>query len=249
MSWTHPTVYQALVERGGRVKSSSLNRYVTLYDQKNNCAILYAPNSNDFAKKPFHTNDSRPDWRKEVFDRLKGAVEKVSEDRHKGKQNFVQYAVLDWTQFAEAVGITNDAALSKPHAVAGISPVALVGAGFGDPTENKLVENAAVQAVTKDYERDGWLVRSVERDKCGFDLECSKEGEIEHVEVKGVRGTDQSFIITSGEVRQAEMNPNFVLTVVTEALSPSPKLTKHSGAEFGRRFDLSAIQYRAVLKP
>jgi hypothetical protein len=124
---------------------------------------------------------------------------------------------------------------------------AQAGAGFGDPAENKLVEMAAVRAVVKAYEVDGWSVRSVERDKCGFDLECSKNGAVEHVEVKGVRGTALCFIITEGEVEQARWNLKFFLVVVTSALSASPKLTKFSGGEFCRRFDLSAIQYRAAL--
>jgi hypothetical protein len=56
------------------------------------------------------------------------------------------------------------------------------------------------------------------------------------------------FIITAGEVKQARENAKFFLVVVTSALSALPKLTKFSGVEFGRRFELSAVQYRAVLK-
>jgi hypothetical protein len=122
-----------------------------------------------------------------------------------------------------------------------------VGAGFGDPAENKLVESASVRAVVKAYEADRWLVRSVERDRCGFDLECTKDGEVEHVEVKGVRGSGLCFLITAGEVEQARANANFFLLVVTSALTASPTLTKFTGADFCRRFDLSAIQYRAAL--
>jgi hypothetical protein len=122
------------------------------------------------------------------------------------------------------------------------------GAGFGDPAENKLVESAAIRTVRTSYEEDGWLVQSRERDKCGFDLECSKMGALEQVEVKGVRGTGLSFVITAGEIGQARNNSKFFLVVVTEALTESPKLTKFSGVDFCRRFNLSAIQYRAALK-
>jgi hypothetical protein len=123
-----------------------------------------------------------------------------------------------------------------------------VGAGFGDPAENKLVESAAIRAVVRAYEKDGWLVRSVERDKCGFDLECSKSRVVENVEVKGVRGSEPCFIITAREVNQSRTNTKFVLIVVTSALLVSPKLNKYSGPEFCQRFDLSALQYRAALK-
>lgn len=125
---------------------------------------------------------------------------------------------------------------------------AQTGAGFGDSAENKLVELAAVRTVVKTYEGDGWSVRSVERDGCGFDLECTKSGSVENVEVKGVRGDVPCFIITAGEVKQAQTNPAFVLAVVTSALAASPNLIKYSGSEFCQRFDLSAIQYRADLR-
>jgi Domain of unknown function (DUF3883) len=141
---------------------------------------------------------------------------------------------------SESVGVGTIA----DNSVAGLQ----AGAGFGNSAENKLVESAAVRAVVKSYEEDGWSVRSVERDKCGFDLECSKDGEVEQVEVKGVRGGGLCFIITAGEVEQARTNARFFLVVVTAALSPSPKLTKFSGTEFCGRFNLSAIQYRAVLR-
>lgn len=122
------------------------------------------------------------------------------------------------------------------------------GAGFGDPAENRLVESAAVRAVVAHYQECGWTVRSVERDKCGFDLECVKGEIVEQVEVKGVRGTGLCFIITAGEVRQARTNPKFFLVAVTSALSGSPTLTKFSGADFVQRFDLAAVQYRAILR-
>ena len=115
-------------------------------------------------------------------------------------------------------------------------------------TSDPLVESAAVRAVVAHYVAGDWSVRSVERDKCGFDLECAKGGVVEQVEVKGVRGAGLCFMITAGEVKQAQTNPNFILVVVTSALAATPTLTKFSGAEFVRRFDLAAIQYRAALK-
>lgn len=122
------------------------------------------------------------------------------------------------------------------------------GAGFGDPIENKLVESAAIRKVVRHFEDGGWSVRSVERVKCGFDLECQKDRVVKNVEVKGVRSAEPCFIVTAGEVDQARKNPNFVLVVVTSALSASPVVTKYDGEEFCRRFNLSAVQYRAVLR-
>jgi hypothetical protein len=72
---------------------------------------------------------------------------------------------------------------------------------------------------------------------------------MEDVEVKGVRGSQPCFTITAGELDQALNNGRFFLAVVTSALSSSRRSTKYSGAEFCRRFKLSALQYRAVLQP
>jgi hypothetical protein len=123
------------------------------------------------------------------------------------------------------------------------------GAGFGDSAENKRVESAAIQAVVEKYETDGWLVLSVERERCGFDLKCTKGRSVHDVEVKGVRGDEQCFVITAGEVVEARNNPNFYLAVVTSALSSPPTIKVYSGTEFDRKFTLAVIQYRARFLP
>lgn len=122
------------------------------------------------------------------------------------------------------------------------------GAGFGDSAENSAVEAAAVRAVWKWYTDRGWSIRSVERDRCGFDLECTKGGSEERVEVKGVRGAEPCFIITAGEVKRARLDRRFVLMVVTSALSRSSRISRFPGSTFVRQFDLSPVQYRASLR-
>jgi hypothetical protein len=129
-----------------------------------------------------------------------------------------------------------------------LSQTPSVGAGFGHPDKNKLVKEAARDAVKEQYESNGWIVRSVESEKCGYDLECYKDGAIENVEVKGVSGARQSFIITAKEVEQAHANPNFVLVIVTSALSTSRESNRYTGHEFCSRFVLSVVQYRAVIR-
>lgn len=124
----------------------------------------------------------------------------------------------------------------------------LSGAGFGNPEENKEVEKAAIAIVKKKYKLDGWTVKSVERDKCGYDLECHKGETTENIEVKGVRGSEQSFFITAREVQQAQTDPKFVLFLVTSALT-SPVLSRYSGPEFVRCFELKVVQYRAARRP
>lgn len=121
------------------------------------------------------------------------------------------------------------------------------GGGFGDPETNRKVEQAAISFVTDNYEENGWTVKSVEAEKCGYDLFCTK-GKLRHyVEVKGIQGNVPSFIITAGEVGQSQTNRDFVLYVVTSALT-EPKLHKFMGQEFNEQFDLEVISYRASLK-
>lgn len=128
------------------------------------------------------------------------------------------------------------------------SPVSSMGAGFGEPERNLQVEKAAISFVIRRYKKQGWHVKSVEQQKRGFDLICYKGNIEEHVEVKGVSGSICTFIITSNEIRQAKHNSKFILCVVTEALSKTPKLDCFSGKDFLQRFSLEALQYKAVMK-
>jgi len=123
-----------------------------------------------------------------------------------------------------------------------------VGAGFGNLETNRRVERAAIACVAKYYESHGWSVQSVEADRRGFDLLCVKGLLEEHVEVKGIQGEVVSFIITAGEVRQAQNDERFVLCVVTSAISDRPHLSRYEAEDFAQRFDLSPIAFRASLR-
>jgi hypothetical protein len=122
------------------------------------------------------------------------------------------------------------------------------GAGFGNPETNKKVERAAVSFVIEWYESKGWVVTSVEANKCGYDLLCSKDSTKEHVEVKGIQGTKPQFIITANELHQALNNPFFVLCVVTGALSDNRQLNCYRGSDFIKKFNLTPLAYRAALR-
>lgn len=124
----------------------------------------------------------------------------------------------------------------------------LIGAGFGDPDTNTVVESAAVEHVSFWYQDLGWDVQSVEQEKRGYDLICRKDSLEEHVEVKGTSGTGQSFIITAGEVRQAKQDPLFVLCLVTSALSDTRSMFRYPRRELAKKFKLDPIAYKASLK-
>lgn len=119
------------------------------------------------------------------------------------------------------------------------------GAFGGSPEENREVESAAVSHVTREYMQKGWNVKSVEQDKCGYDLLCTKGSIEEHVEVKGIRGPEGSFIITAGEVRSAGRDANHVFCIVTKALD-KPHTLRFTGAEFLGRYELEPLSFRAT---
>jgi len=121
------------------------------------------------------------------------------------------------------------------------------GGGFGTPETNKKVERAAIDHVTEDYVSRGWAVDSVEADKCGYDLHCKKGQREEHVEVKGVQGDVISFIITRGEKRRAQKDTDFVLCVVTSALTQNPKLSRYNPSEIESLFTYEPLAYQATL--
>lgn len=100
------------------------------------------------------------------------------------------------------------------------------GAGFGDPATNKVVDAAAMAAVCDFYERGGWQVEDVSRDRLGWDLTCtSPGGEIARVEVKGLRGDRPIVLLTANEIRSAANDEGWSLAVVTRALS-DPRVTE-----------------------
>jgi hypothetical protein len=122
-----------------------------------------------------------------------------------------------------------------------------IGSGFGNPETNRKVEQVAVSFVKNYYEQNHWSVKSVESEKCGYDLLCTRNSIQEHVEVKGIQGDLVSFIITNGEVKQSQSDETFVLCAVTSALS-NPKLHRFSARDFREKFVLETISYRASLK-
>jgi len=122
------------------------------------------------------------------------------------------------------------------------------GAGFGSAEADRMAEEKAIELVTSFLTSEGWIVRSVESQGCGYDLMCSRDQDVKHVEVKGVSGTEPSFPITHGEVRRAQSDPAFEIHVVTNVLSSRPIHERWSGHEFSMRFELRPIQYLASLR-
>ena len=121
------------------------------------------------------------------------------------------------------------------------------GAGFGTAADNEKVEAAAMKIAERWYQKRGWETADVSKIKehLGYDLHCVRDGREEHVEVKGVSGDREDFLMWFTEKNNADADDDFVVFVVTEALSPRPKSHRYTRAEFVREFDLSPVQFRA----
>lgn len=194
------------------------------------------PNFHEWAKIDNNIVTIKNNAPSSVFEDIKELIIGINEGR-KVKPNDVQ---AEQTLEPEPIPVQ-----SKPFIERQIRNA---GAGFGTAEKNREVEKAAISFVTKQYKSQGWEVQSVEFEKKGYDLICKKEPAEEHVEVKGVRGTERSFIVTSGEVRQARENPRSVVCVVTSALSDKPLLSCYTGQEFIEKFELEELAFRASLR-
>lgn len=129
-------------------------------------------------------------------------------------------------------------------------PLWVDGGGFGSPENNAVVEKKAIALVMKKYRKQGWQVESVEQENCGFDLRCKKYKKILEVEVEGVTGETEAFIITAGEVRRIKARDTryckFELCVVTAVLSGEPRVSTFSRREVLKEFIFDPIQFRVI---
>lgn len=116
-----------------------------------------------------------------------------------------------------------------------------------DPDKRKEVEEAAIEIVTEIYLNRDWHVESVEQDKVGYDLHCIKGSRVNCVEVKGVSGNAEDFILTANELSKAKSDEDFVLIVVTNALL-EPIAKKHSAKQLLAKFEMTPISYRVKPK-
>ena len=88
-----------------------------------------------------------------------------------------------------------------------------------DAEARKLVENTAVNYVTKHYKGIGYTVTSREKENVGWDLDAEKNGICLKLEVKGLAGNTISVRISQNEFKSMVNNKDcYRLCVVTNAL-------------------------------
>ncbi len=107
------------------------------------------------------------------------------------------------------------------------------------------VEKTAIRLIRTWYESRGWKVRSVEADKIGYDLRCTKGGKRRHVEVKGRARSGNVVLMTANEWRRAVEDSRFIIAVVSEIGSRTPSIAQWSGPDFQHSHDIKPILYHA----
>jgi hypothetical protein len=91
-------------------------------------------------------------------------------------------------------------------------------------------------------------VRSRERDKIGYDLECHRNGEERHIEVKGISGSELQFILTANEYKQSKNDPKFWLVAVTAAGTKDAAIHSFGPDNLVQQFQLRPLSYMAVYR-
>lgn len=120
-------------------------------------------------------------------------------------------------------------------------------AGQGYINDPLAVEKVGMDQVTAYFEdqTSGWTVVHVDREKCGWDITATRGAERWCVEVKATSGGAPTVFVTANELDKAETNEDWIMAVVTHALTPSPALDWYASA------DVSAaarpVVYRARL--
>jgi Domain of unknown function (DUF3883) len=115
-------------------------------------------------------------------------------------------------------------------------------------TFRKRVEQAAIEEVTRLYESERWTVESVELKKIGWDLTCRKGKLEEHVEVKGLSGDSLNFVMTRNEYEKAQNDSQYLIYVITKALSRDKEYYRLSWKDLENYFNVFATQYRVISK-
>ena len=106
MSRAHAALYDALADKYG---VNSARTLTWLYQQKDDCAVLYHPGSK-FGSRCLHLHPGRPDWDMSIYREILPAIESVHLEQrsaHDRKRNFLLCKVRDecWGIIASALGL------------------------------------------------------------------------------------------------------------------------------------------------
>lgn len=132
----------------------------------------------------------------------KGEQRNLSDNKFKWIAN-----AIDYVKTYEGPNLLTDPFNDAENEIANIYDTFQInqtGQGFKiDPKLRKEIEIYSVNKASSYFKRKGFTVKNVGNFK-SFDLECIKDGNILHVEVKGTQTNGDSVILTSNEVKNAK---------------------------------------------
>lgn len=120
--------------------------------------------------------------------------------------------------------------------------VGAINSGFASQEHRRKVEKRAVNLVREHLIGKGWDVKSVEAERCGYDLHCTRAKESLLVEVKGTAGVECRFFLTAGELNAAQAHENYRLYHVSNVLT-QPRMRSIVGKRIVETFDLTPIAF------
>ncbi|WP_423193710.1 DUF3883 domain-containing protein [Cupriavidus sp. H18C2] len=123
--------------------------------------------------------------------------------------------------------------------------VTVRGGGFADPQTRWEIELAAIQYVTRELERKGFIVEDRQRENRGYDLLARRGQEELFYEVKGTDAIAPRFFISRNERNFSKRNQNWRLAVVTSARA-NPTLLVLTAAEMEARFTFDCLAWECT---
>ncbi len=187
-----------------------------------NATVYRYPQHIHWASKTLEVNQIDAHW---IVGSMNDVVLLASDQRNltvpRGKGGMGQSNV--W--FADSPSISKWISAVQ-RAIGGSSPKKrLVTPRQQDPLRKAKVEKAAIETATNHYTGMGYIVRSVEKDNVGWDIEASEGNITLLIEVKGLSGTEAIVELTPNEYKQmmGSRKSDYRLCIVTNALQ-HPKL-------------------------
>ncbi|MDA3132213.1 DUF3883 domain-containing protein [Atlantibacter subterranea] len=109
---------------------------------------------------------------------------------------------------------------------------------YGDAKTRKAVEEAAIKAVWKYLEDNGYTVKDRQSDNCGYDLYAQKGKNFILAEVKGTDSSQPRFLLSRNERAHSETDAGWRLFVVCKART-SPEIMQYTADEMEAAFSFS----------
>lgn len=112
--------------------------------------------------------------------------------------------------------------------------------------ERSAKEKAALVAVTTHYAQNDWQVSPMDKNTCGYDLQCVRGEEQEQVLIKDVPDASAPFVLNATEINSARTCAGFVLWLVSQEQERTI-CQQWRGEEVLAKFQIEPLEY--VVKP